>query len=520
MENKNFTANKFTESLNPFGFDKNNKKRVYVQIYENEELNDAKKSDLNHDEQKEYTLVLGLLTIEMMNRDIELYQAVITQDKQLNEYHPYLYGFTKNITKKEMDIIKKLFKDKIQTLNNQSIDIIPAFLSFSTKKDDTLETEKISITGTIFFSASPFRFKKGTLTFSDTALNKDETNLLEEWAKKRKESFEKLKYHIKENLNNENHKLLLKAFPEKMPSQCCLKIYNVGQANCTYLISPKYRMLIDIGIDKNWLLRKGQSQTKTPQYYLNYSSLQHLKPHSVILTHWDFDHIAGVTLLPEKEFSKLWIAPDITELPSIPLGALRLACYLQIHGKLCMVKSSFNKKLFWNNEFISIYKGNPNVPGKQKANEISNNHGLIIKFDFEKATILFPGDCEYEAWPDDIRIEKNEYNILMIPHHGARMKFSNAPLNPQNNKKFAICSYGENNHYGHPDPNHINALNNNYHYCVLKTMGHKNIFIFPKAAYDRIIKQHSICVFDFVTTTKLVYYECLAICIRDFKKEQ
>ena len=363
---------------------------------------------------------------------------------------------------------------------------MPAFLLYINQPADNQSS--IQIPGTIFFSASPFKFENGTLVITDNQPSDSSPNSI----KRRIENYLKVKANAvntlksqcvinKECIDGEKTTIdynivkekVSKSFPAKLTSSTKIKVYNVGQANCIYLHkNPNYgRILIDVGIDKSWI----KNNTIKPSHDFvsrNFDYINRIKPNIVILSHWDLDHILGVCLLKEKIFPVVWLAPDISQREPVPIGALRLAYYLYLCNKLLMVGHSFDRELFWENNCISIYKGESYLKNHLKDNEIANNHGLIVKLKFNNLDMVFPGDCMYDAWPDSIHIKSHQYDFLMIPHHGSANNNLETPncIHDAMKHIYAVCSYGKGNPHGHPDyKGHLETLKTEYGYKIYET---------------------------------------------------
>lgn len=248
-----------------------------------------------------------------------------------------------------------------------------------------------------------------------------------------------------------------------------IKVYNVGQGFCAYLREEngKKRILFDIGLDQRFYSmqrNRAHSIPDTQQKIIeeNYRYISKFKPSVIILSHWDIDHLLGICQIEEAYLPKVWIVPDMSERKTKPKFLLRVVAFLLYCRKMLIVGKELNGELFWENEFIALYKGQTLARGKTNAN---NNQGLIAVI---RQKIIFPGDCFYEAWPTELAIEKRPYSFLIVPHHGGEA--GNLPVFEgdcaEQKQQVAIVSYGENNSYGHPKIEYITRLREEYGYSI------------------------------------------------------
>mgnify|MGYP003072136973 FL=1 len=179
------------------------------------------------------------------------------------------------------------------------------------------------------------------------------------------------------------------------------------------------------------------------------------------MTHWDIDHLLGICLIDDPNFPKMWIAPSVVETNRHQMFLCRLLAYLcRNHYELIMIGEDFNNDNVWQNENFAIYKGNTGTTGRKDSNEKYNDQGLIFVIGNK---VIFPGDCAYCAWPDDLKIPEHEYNFLIAAHHGGEAGISQ--YSPSSDKrenrvknKMAIYSYGIHNTHHHPCQKHIQYL--------------------------------------------------------------
>ena len=237
-------------------------------------------------------------------------------------------------------------------------------------------------------------------------------------------------------------------------------VYNVGQGSAMSLNLGNTRLLFDIGESKN---PKGNEKTLIENAYKEINT--QVWPF-IILSHWDLDHIFGVTRLNKSVFKEtIWVAPHpkLVENAYFSLSALRLCAFLLSRQRIHLIdnKNNFNHVVTENQDgSFKLWQGSCTYT----KNGIRNNIGLIIELCINNSPqyethLLFTGDCAYKKMP--ISIFTKTYDLVVVPHHGSKEAISrnrNVATLPKgkfcsvsgNNGK-AIISYGENT-YGHPSP--------------------------------------------------------------------
>ena len=413
-----------------------------------------------HDISEGDVILFSLINRKMLEVDKEFYKAVVEGQPYEKYYVPYVYGFMVKVNKRNQKDIRKLSKFSDKYIKCKLVDNKYSY-------ENSLANDDQSLRGFTFFAASPFIYDSKKLLISST----DDYEFFDEindWESKDKERYvDILRIMTILNINKLN---------QYIPSsnlRGSIKVYNVGQAACNYLVSHSHKIMLDIGVDKNFLYKQAANEKAPEAVKNNYQSIQRCQPEVVILSHWDADHILGVCLF-DREPPKLWIAPDIFERKNISVGTARLYYYLCYQHRLLSVSKEHNGQCFYNSDYLSMYKG------KSKGNK-NNNHGIIVVFGnniYNAEKVIFPGDCEYTAWPDEIKIDQNFYSVLIVPHHGAKMALKDSTMGQQDfRKRTAIFSYGVGNQYGHPSGEHVLKLKNRYGYEVLGTAEYNYIEI-------------------------------------------
>lgn len=216
-----------------------------------------------------------------------------------------------------------------------------------------------------------------------------------------------------------------------------LNVYKVGQGSLTAVTDEKNRPLFYFDLGGAWwifqdsypiLLRLCFSHTKT-----------------VILSHWDLDHVETARRLfycnPAQLNGITWIAPKQTISPFYA----RLAARMAATGRLLLWSGNYIPEInFWAGKIIKC-----NGPEK-------NHNGIALVVNSDRndiKSVLHPGDAAYRYIPDF-----NYLNLdgLVATHHGANFDFYNDPIPLTKNGAIA---YSHDNRYGHPTALSINAHN-------------------------------------------------------------
>ena len=261
--------------------------------------------------------------------------------------------------------------------------------------------------------------------------------------------------------------VLDKEFSRETPEN--VTVYNVGQGYCASItMKSGIAVFSDIGLSTN------PQELSLPEVDSAKRQIAKVIPTAVVLSHWDMDHILGVTNADDAIYDAVWIVPDIYTLKNsiktypnfISTSAKRLLKYLdwKNSNKLIRISDRFVRAMLYQNstQTFSIWTGERrSVSKKNRKNEnftitAANNFGLML-FLGAKVTALLPGDCEYGVFPD--LLYSKGINYLVAPHHCSRM--SNPRIMPATQgKKSAILTYGRYNSYGHPNQTHLEDLQN------------------------------------------------------------
>lgn len=444
-KNEKKTHLEFEKALSPSPFYENQDEEIFVKILSDD--NDGR-------------LHFSLINYQMIVYDLQYFDRE-NQNNKNAYYRPYFYEFlTESKEKKDNDVFKYLGMWMIGKLINSK----------------NINSYEHSFTGEVLFSASPFRFENMQLVILDRLAPAIV-------AEKIKQIYE-LSHANRVNLENKTHVLepIIKEVVYGANADT-IKVYNVGQAMCNYIyLNNLRRVMFDVG----YSYRKEDYK----DIYINKNKFvfENCKPHLIILSHWDLDHILGVAYSKESMFKVNWIAPSMEKLPSsqYSISAARLAKYLAWKNILYLIDEELNGKNIFCLDSFQIWKGE----GKQNTSRLNksgniisvngvkikglnkaNNIGLIIKLKTNNNSILLPGDCEYQMIPKEIYSHSVRYENMIIPHHGSNMALIRCRRIPKikGRKDNAIISSGYNTYTPrHPWEVHAKFLNR-LKYNIYKT---------------------------------------------------
>lgn len=219
------------------------------------------------------------------------------------------------------------------------------------------------------------------------------------------------------------------------PRQYCATVIDVGQGQSVLLRSKDKTYLVDCGGDS-----ADVSADKTASLLLS-RGIFHLD--GVIVTHYDADHVNGVeNLLVRIPADRLYLpdAPDeksfresLEQLPDISVQWVREITALETEGGMC-----------------TIFPGEKGKAGNQSS--------LSILFQRENCDILITGDRTHKGERDLMQqVELPELELLVAGHHGSNDSTSLSLIAATRPASVAI-SVGENNRFGHPNPETLDIL--------------------------------------------------------------
>lgn len=337
------------------------------------------------------------------------------------------------------------------------------------------------LNGRVMVSASPIEFSNGKLVIVEdhSSVPSGFENILnDDIYKCEKESYTSANYCEIEKILNAS---IINGKP------IWINVYNVGQAYCAAICMDSNKLIFsDIGLTKDKIELNAKEIKKAKK------QIKKINPQMVILSHWDLDHILGITNASDSIYDAMWIVPDLWKLrisnrkgkidnKLISDSAKRLLKYLDWKNreKLIIIDDELSKTCIYENPTgtMSIWSGERcTISGINENNKRynitkANNFGLMIflKNDY---TALLPGDCEYSVMNNYLL--KKEINFLVVPHHCSKM--SKPKIKGACGKKKAVLSYGIHNIHHHPDNLHMKQISE-IGYEIIPTIGKVHIHL-------------------------------------------
>jgi competence protein ComEC len=237
-----------------------------------------------------------------------------------------------------------------------------------------------------------------------------------------------------------------------------LTVLDVGQGDSLFVVSPHGRtMLIDGGGAfagfGDWQEHNGTDPgEEAVSPYLWSRGFEKLD--IVALTHAHQDHIGGLTAILENfHVSTIWIGREVSSAALVNLEKLAA-------GKNIPIVHQFRGKPFSWDDVETEFLWPDNTPHGPGA-EPKNNDSLVLRLQYGGRGMMLPGDAEKQA-ENSILSENADgalrADILKVGHRGSKnstMPAFLAAVHPQ----VAIISAGEDNPYGHPNPELLARLN-------------------------------------------------------------
>ena len=216
---------------------------------------------------------------------------------------------------------------------------------------------------------------------------------------------------------------------------------DVGQGDSSIIISPSQEKVIMIDTGGSMFSKYHISDN----IILFLKSIGVTKIDSLILTHGDYDHMGEATNLVEN-FKVEKVIFNCGEYNELEQELIKVLDNHKISSSSCIQKLNIidNKLYFLNN----LDYGN------------ENDNSSVIYTELNNHKFLFMGDAGVEVEQDLIeKYNLEDIDILKIGHHGSKTSSSKEFIN-KINPKYSIISVGKNNHYGHPNKEVLNNIDN------------------------------------------------------------
>lgn len=203
---------------------------------------------------------------------------------------------------------------------------------------------------------------------------------------------------------------------------------DVGQGQCLYYRDGGYRVVIDCGGSDG-----DEAGERLARRLLSEGSAT---VDVLILTHYDDDHIGGLTQLFHRVTVKTLILPNIGADSAARTETVALA------------RAAGTQVVFADGEMLLSF-AESTVRLYPPTLSLNDNHGLAARITFDDCDILITGDMDTlgeERLLRDYDITRAE--VLVAGHHGSGYSTGEALL-AQTAPQTVLISVGENN-YGHP----------------------------------------------------------------------
>ncbi len=238
-----------------------------------------------------------------------------------------------------------------------------------------------------------------------------------------------------------------------------LTVLDVGQGDSLFVVSPHGRtLLIDGGGAFGGFPGREEHNGIDPgeeavSPYLWSRGFQKLDV--VALTHAHQDHIGGLPAIFENfQVGTLWIG---REAESAALANLE---NLAREKKIRVVREIRGNAFSWDGVETQLLW--PEIAPTEVGPAPKNNDSLVMRLKYGKRSIMLTGDAEKQAESSMLADNSEEAlraDVLKVGHHGSKnstMPGFLAAVRP----RVAVISAGEDNIYGHPNPEFLERLTN------------------------------------------------------------
>jgi competence protein ComEC len=236
-----------------------------------------------------------------------------------------------------------------------------------------------------------------------------------------------------------------------------LTVLDVGQGDSLFVVSPHGKtMLIDgggafggfPGREEHNGIDPGEEAVSPFLWSRGFQKLDVLA-----LTHAHQDHIGGLTSIIENfRIGTLWIGREVQS------AALANVEKLAREKNIKIVHEISGSPFSWDGVETQVLW--PEIAPEEVGTAPKNNDSLVLRLKYGERSMMLPGDAEKQA-ESSILSDSGEAglraDVLKVGHHGSKNSTTPgflAAVHPS----VAVISAGEDNLYGHPNPELLERL--------------------------------------------------------------
>lgn len=226
------------------------------------------------------------------------------------------------------------------------------------------------------------------------------------------------------------------------PARVTVSVLNIGQGDSIFVQGPTgIQMLVDGGPDDSVL----RQLPKEMSFFDRSLDL-------VVETHPDKDHIAGLTSVINRYQVSYFLSPGMPDKTATAQG---LGNTVQKEPGLRTLIARRGMRIhLGGNAYADVLYPDHDVSGGE-----TNEGSIVMHVVYGQTSFMLTGDAPSDVEAHLIALDPSELpsTVLKAGHHGSKYSTSDAWLKAVKPRIVAI-SAGENNSYGHPNPETISRI--------------------------------------------------------------